>query len=171
MPRAVAVRPEARMKRPPRLLRSVTVVAAACVAAILGAAPAAAQPFVWGVRAGVYTDANAGFLGGEALTTIAPSWYFDPNLEVAFAGGRDIVTANGDFHYGFLRNRPYYVWAGAGPAFIHREANADGRDNAFGVNLIGGIGWKNVRSFKPYTQLKVTLSDRTEAVLAVGLRF
>lgn len=159
------------MRRRHRLLRSATVAAAACAAAILCAAPAAAQPFVWGVRAGVYTDADAGFVGGEALTAIAPSWYFDPNLEVAFAGGRDVVTANGDFHYGFLRDRPYYVWAGAGPAFIHRTTDADGRDNAFGLNLIGGIGWKNVQKVQPYTQLKVTLSDRTEAVLAVGLRF
>jgi hypothetical protein len=62
------------------------------------------------------------------------------------------------------------VWAGAGPALIHREdLGTDTTD--FGVNLLGGIGWKTKSKVSPYVQGKVTVSDNDEAVLAVGMRF
>ncbi|HEX4826214.1 MAG TPA: hypothetical protein VFV19_18080 [Candidatus Polarisedimenticolaceae bacterium] len=122
----------------------------------------------FGVRTGVYVDDSAGFLGGEIVTAIAPNWYFNPNLEAALNGDRDVITVNGDFHYDFFQDRPYWVWAGAGPAYIHRE---EGDQDAFGVNLLGGIGWKTRSKVSPYVQGKVTLSNDDEAVLAVGMRF
>ena len=122
----------------------------------------------FGVRTGVYTEESAGFLGGEVVTSLAPSWYFNPNLEVALNGDRDVVTVNGDVHYDFFHDRPYWVWAGAGPAYIHREVNDS---NDFGVNLLGGIGWKTRSKVSPYVQGKVTVSNDDEAVLAVGMRF
>ena len=125
----------------------------------------------FGVRTGVYTEQSAGFLGGEVVTSLGSSWYFNPNLEVAMVSSDDdIVTVNGDFHYDFFHDRPYWVWAGGGPAFIHRDEPVED-DNDFGVNFLGGIGWKTASKVSPYLQAKVTLSNEDEAVLAFGLRF
>jgi len=138
------------------------------IAAALVASPLPAATDV-GVRTGVYTDANAGFLGGEVNTTISSNWYFNPNVEYAFGDdNNDVLTVNGDVHYDFFHDRPYYVWAGAGPALIHTERNDE---NDFGVNLLGGIGWKTRQKVTPYVQGKVTVADDNEAVLAVGMRF
>jgi hypothetical protein len=126
----------------------------------------------FGFRTGVYTEQSAGFLGGEVLTPLGASWYFNPNLEVALVSSdNDIVTVNGDFHYDFFQDRPYWVWAGGGPAFIHREVPGAADDNDFGMNFLGGIGWKTTSKVSPYLQAKVTLSNEDEGVLAFGLRF
>ena len=148
-----------------RLLPAVAAVAACSIAV-----PAVAGTN-FGVRTGVYTDVGAGFVGAEAVTSIAPSWFFNPNLEYAFTNNdRDVVTVNGDFHYDFLLDRPYYVWAGAGPAVIVREILPGDHRTDLGLNLVGGIGWK-MQKVTPYLQAKVTVADESEAVLAVGIRF
>jgi len=126
----------------------------------------------FGVRTGVYADASAGFIGGEVVTPIAPSWYFNPNLEVAaVTTDDDIVTVSGDFHYDFFQDRPYWVWAGGGPTVIHREHPANSDETDFGVNVLGGIAWKTASRVSPYLQGKVLISNDDEAVLAFGLRF
>jgi len=151
-------------------LRRSLFVAAPILALALAAAPASAGT-MFGVRTGVYSDANAGFLGGEVVTSIAPSWYFNPNLEVAVNGSHDVVTVNGDFHYDFFEDRPYWVWAGGGPAVVHREF-ADNSDRTdLGANFLGGIAWKTASKVSPYLQAKVLISETDEAVLAFGLRF
>ena len=153
-----------------RSFRALWLVVPAVAVALCAATPAAADTS-FGVRTGVYTDANAGFLGGEVVTSIASSWYFNPNLEVAVAGDRDVVTANGDFHYDFFQDRPYWVWAGGGPAVIHREFENNTDETDLGVNVLGGIAWKTTAKVSPYLQGKVTISNNDEAVLAFGLRF
>lgn len=158
------------MKRTASFGRLAAVAAVATAAFALAATPASATTD-FGFRTGVYTDANAAFLGGEVVTSIAPRWYFNPNLEVAVNGDRDVVTANGDFHYDFFNDRPYWVWAGGGPAVIHRERPFENDTNDLGVNVLGGIGWKTRSQVSPYTQAKVTFSDVDEVVLAFGLRF
>jgi hypothetical protein len=147
------------------------IVLGAAFVALAAISPAVADTN-FGVRTGVYTDASAAFVGGEFLTSISKSnWYFNPNVEVAVADGRDIITANGDFHYDFLQDRSFYVWAGGGPAFIHREIPEDADHSDLGVNFLGGIAWKTSSKVLPYLQGKVTVSDSDEAVLAFGVRF
>jgi hypothetical protein len=147
------------------------ILLGAAFVALASIAPAAADTN-FGVRTGVYTDANAAFVGGEIVTSISSSnWYFNPNLEVAVADGRDVITANGDFHYDFIQNRPFEVWAGGGPALIHREIPDDADHSDIGVNFLGGIAWKTSSKALPYLQGKVTVADNDEAVLAFGVRF
>ena len=40
-----------------------------------------------------------------------------------------------------------------------------------GLNLLGGVGFGKGQALRPYIQGKVILSNDTEAVLAVGVRF
>ena len=140
------------------------------IAALAAVIPAYSDT-TFGVRTGVYTDAEAGFLGGEVLTSLPSHWYFNPNLEVALTDTRNVVSANGDFHYDFLQDRPYYVWAGGGPALIRHQNNVEPDETDFGVNVLGGIAWKTSSRISPYLQGKVTLTEEDEAVLAFGLRF
>jgi hypothetical protein len=146
------------------------VVGSLALAGAISACTSASADTTFGVRTGVYTDESAGFVGGEVNTSIANNWSFSPNLEVALTDDQDIVTVNGDFHYDFFQDRPYWVWAGGGPAVIHREIEADSDDTALGVNFLGGIAWRTKSKAAPYLQGKVTLSDDDEVVLAFGVR-
>jgi hypothetical protein len=147
------------------------VVLALAVVAGLAAGRSALSATTFGVRTGVYTEQSAAFVGGEVNTSIASNWSFAPNLEVALANEQDVVTVNGDFHYDFFQDRPYWVWAGGGPAVIHRELSSNTDNTSLGVNFLGGIAWRTDSKVAPYLQGKVTLSNDDEAVLAFGVRF
>lgn len=139
--------------------------------ALFAAAPAAAQ-VDFGVRVGGYLEDRDPFVGIELLTRMGASeWFFNPNVEFVFAEERDRISANFDFHYDFRTGQEYYLWAGAGVAVINTEGfrGADDETDA-GLNLLGGIGWR-VDGMTPYAQLKVVLSDDSEVVAAVGIRF
>ena len=155
---------------------SLAAAAIVALAAVLAPAPAEAQIDL-DLRAGIYTDAEEAFIGAGILTDVTGNWYFNPNVEYVFVDPGSLLTLNGDFHYDFAREGTWSFWAGAGPAIIFRDFG-DGRrgrrddDNEtdFGANLLAGVGM--VRgAVRPYGQVKVVLSDDTEAVLAVGVRF
>jgi hypothetical protein len=132
----------------------------------------------FGVRGGFYSDAEAGFLGAEALMGVTRSWYFNPNVEYVFVDNGSLWTVNGDFHYDFPTRSNLAVWAGGGPAVIFSSPDPDPgcrkcEDNQtdLGLNLLGGVGFSKRGPIRPYVQGKVILSDNTEAAIAVGLRF
>jgi hypothetical protein len=132
----------------------------------------------FGVRGGFYNDADAGFLGAELLWGVTRQWFFNPNVEYVFVDNGDLTTLNLDFHYDLPTARsPFYVWAGGGPAVLFRGTDAACRrcnsdsETDLGLNLLGGVGFGKGEALRPYIQGKVILSDDTEAVLAVGLRF
>ena len=158
------------MKDNTRLLRRVVPCSLALAAALVLGTSAVAET-TFGVRTGVYADESAGFVGGEVVAPIAQSWSFNPNLEVALANDRDIVAVSGDFHYDFFQDRPYWVWAGGGPAVIHREIENDSDHTVVGMNVLGGIAWRTASKVAPYVQGKFTISNDNEAVLAFGVRF
>lgn len=132
--------------------------------------PAGAVDF--GVRAGGYLEDHDPFVGLELLHRLGGSkWFFNPNVEFVFADERDRVAASFDFHYDFRTRTTYTLWAGGGPAVIFREGQGRNDDETdFGVDLLGGIGWP-IQSVTPYAQLKIVLSDDSEVVAAVGVRF
>ncbi len=158
-----------RYHRNPHARWASTAVVLAAAAFLAGPARAATA---FGVRSGVYTDADAGFVGAEAVTPVGHSWYFNPNFEYAFVERGDLFTVNGDFHVDVVREQPYYVWLGAGPALLVRENAAfeSGHHSDLGVNLIAGVGFREPK-IEPYLQAKATMSDDNQFVLAFGVRF
>lgn len=133
--------------------------------------PAAAQ-VDFDLRAGLYTDTEEAFIGAGILTGVTGRWFFNPNLEYVFVDPGSLWTLNGDFHYDFAQRGNWTVWAGFGPALIFRDSGRprDSSETDFGANLLAGIGM--VRgAVRPYGQFKIILSDDTEAVVAIGLRF
>jgi hypothetical protein len=133
----------------------------------------------FGVRGGLYSDAEAGFLGAELLTGISRNWFLNPNLEYVFVDDGDLWTLNLDAHYDFRTGAPYYVWAGGGPAVIFSSLDPprgcrrcdDDSETDLGLNLLAGVGFGKGQAIRPYVQGKVILSDNTEAVIAFGLHF
>ncbi len=156
------------------------VVRALALAGLL-LVPCAANAIDFGVRGGFYSDAEAGFLGGELLMGVTRSWFFNPNVEYVFVDDGSLWTLNGDFHYDFPTRSNLAVWAGGGPAVIFSEIdpprgcrgrNCEGQDDTeLGLNLLGGVGFAERGPIRPYVQGKVILADNTEAAIAFGLRF
>jgi hypothetical protein len=133
-----------------------------------------------GVRTGLYSDADAGFLGAELLMDVTRRWFFNPNFEYVFVDDGHLYTLNLDAHYDFPTGRaPYSVWAGGGPAVIFNRFDAppgcrrcrSTSDTDLGLNLLGGVGFGKRQPIRPYIQGKVTLSNNTEASIAFGIRF
>lgn len=124
-----------------------------------------------GLRIGYYTDAEKVFLGGELLTPVARSIYFNPNVEYVLADNFTYMTFNGDFHYDFPSRHPSFVWVGAGLAasYVNPDGPADGSTDV-GLNLLAGVGLSHGPTI-PYFQGKVILSDNTEFVIGFGVRF
>lgn len=155
------------------------IAGALALASLFLCAPTPARAEVdFGVRGGIYNDADAGFIGGELLTGITRSWFFNPNVEYVFVDAGDLATLNLDVHYDFRTGSPFDLWAGGGPAVIFqdREFRRGNRivrddDTEIGLNVLGGIGFARGSSVRPYIQGKLILADETEASLAFGLRF
>jgi len=149
-------------------------IAGVCVLAGALSITAGRAETAFGVRGGTYSDAEKPFLGAEALFGVGATrhWFGNPNLEHAFADNGDLTTVSFDFHYDFPAGTPYTIWAGAGPTLIFRDRNTPGgvRGTDAGVNLVFGVGAKN-GDVRPYGQMKVVVSDDSEAVLGVGVRF
>ncbi len=152
----------------------VLLFASACVlAGVLSIAPGHAKTD-FGVRGGTHSEGDEPFLGAEALFGVGATnrWFGNPNLEHTFVDNGSLTTLSFDFHYDFPTGRPYAIWAGAGPTMIFRDRNTpvSAHDADAGVNLVLGIGAKK-GDVRPYGQMKVVVSDSSEAVLGVGVRF
>ncbi len=149
------------------------VAAGATLALLLAlATPSAALADVDGdIRGGVYTDASETFLGGGLLMPVGGHWMFNPNVEWVFVDKGDLATFNADFHYDFASEGQTDFWVGGGPAAIFRENRFGNDETDLGLNLLGGIGFLRNSAVRPYLQAKVIISDETEGVVAVGIRF
>lgn len=145
---------------------------------VVAAAPAAAQDWDFGVRGGYYTDVEEGFLGIEALVpldTDGTVFFINPNLEWVFVDPGELWSLNLDGHWDFWNGPTASAWLGAGLAAIFREIEVGRRGRSedetdIGVNLLAGLGARR-GELRPYVQGKAVLSDETEFVIAVGLRF
>ena len=146
------------------------------VAALLLVPGTARAEVDFGIRGGIYNDADAGFLGAELLTDfLGRGWFFNPNVEYVFVDDGSLWTLNLDAHYDLKTGAPFDFWLGGGLAGIFRSLDDrrfdDDEETDIGLNLLAGLGFARRQAIRPYVQGKVILSDETEAVLAVGLRF
>ena len=151
--------------------RFLRIVGMALFIAIVGFVVSADAQIKVGPRIGYYFDAEKLFLGGDLLTPIAKSIYFNPNVEYVFADNATYMTFNADFHYDFPSQTPRFVWLGAGLAglYLNPDGPTEG-DNDLGLNLLAGVGLGH-GTVIPYFQGKAILSNNTEFVIGFGVRF
>jgi hypothetical protein len=130
----------------------------------LTAIPALGAEIDGEVRAGYNAEVEEGFIGGGLLVPVASQWDFNPNVEYLADDAVNRVAVNADIHRD-LNN-------GAGAAMLVRDYDAPqaGTDTNLGLNMFGGLGAK-AGTVRPFSQAKVTVSDETDASLALGVRF
>ena len=135
--------------------------------------PAEAQNIIPGIRLGTYTDAGDIFIGGEILIPVSERIWFNPNVEYVFVEVGNYITFNADGHYDiYLENSPLFLWAGAGLGILYFSSDVGNFDSTdVGVNLLFGAGLETESRITPYAQAKVIISDSTEFVLGLGIRF
>ncbi len=154
-------------------MKTKRILPAILVGAILflaAAPPAPAQSL--GFRFGRYVDLKENFIGIELLSRIGHRTYFNPNVEYVFVNNATYLTINLDVHYDFYTSSPLFFWLGAGLAGIYRNPEGPPKgDLNLGGNLLFGVGLGSHGGLIPYAQAKMILSDDSQFVIGVGLRF
>lgn len=126
----------------------------------------------FGIRGGIYTDRDDGFLGAEYNAPLSRQVFINPNVEYVFVDRGTFMTFNFDGHYDFPTRSSVYVWAGGGLGMLYWNPEGPGESNTdLGVNLLFGLGFKTAGSVVPYIQAKAILADNNDFVLGFGLRF
>ncbi len=150
-------------------MKKATLVLAALV--LLTSSAFADSGTLFGIRGGLYTDADKPFLGAEFLTGIARGVDFNPNLEYVFTDNMTYMTFNIDAHFDFYERTGSFMYFGGGLAIQYAKIDGyDESDTNTGVNLFVGVGL-NKKPVIPYLQAKAVLGDNDEIVIGVGLRF
>ncbi len=150
-------------------LTFVMATALACLLLSQGAFAQAGTGAGVGARLGVSASPDQFFLGVHYDTGyLVEHLSFRPNLNVGFGDSVTSVTANFEFAYWFpIRNQPYSVYAGAGPALnIYRFDIPGGTetDAKPGFNLFVGATHRSGL----FTELKLGFIDSPSVMFAVG---
>lgn len=137
------------------------------------------RSWLYGVRGGLYSVDNHGFLGGGAALPVAQRFWFDPNAEWLFVSEIDrMFTVNADLLYDLPASGSMLPWVGAGIGIRHfAKGDGWGPEHSLGLNVIGGMGFGQGNGLIPFVQGKVFVAGDTlfantaELVLCAGVRF
>jgi hypothetical protein len=153
------------------MTRRIVPLAAAAIMTL--ALPAYAQGP--GMRAGVSADPDQFVFGGHIETKpLLEHLTFRPNVEVGIGNDVTVVALNFEFAYWIpIRNKPWSVYLGAGPAAIFASAG-NGSPRYGGDSDVGGgfnivIGLQHNRGL--FTELKVGTIDSPNLKFMVGYVF
>jgi hypothetical protein len=140
----------------------------AMAAIALFAAPAYAQSSGVGVRAGVSGDPDQFYFGGHVETKpLIDRLTFRPNLEIGLGDNTTLVAGNIEFAYWIpIRNKPFQVYLGGGPAIIIGDRNDD-TDVGGGFNILVGLQHRGGL----FTEFKVGFADSPDIKFGVGFVF
>ncbi len=138
--------------------------------------PAAAQGTV-GVKAGASAGPDQFYFGGQFESgPIADQLRFRPNLEIGIGDERTLIAVNIEFAYTIpLRNKPWRVLLGAGPAFNVINYDEDFPGNADpgetrtegGFNILVGLAHRDGL----FAEFKVGALESPDIKFGVGYSF
>jgi hypothetical protein len=122
------------------------------------------------LRAGYYSDMSAVSLGGGFLSSMGSSWFFNPNLEIAFGDLGTMTALSGDFHYDFTPSGNMSPYLGLGPTLLFANPDRGSSKTDVGLNVLGGVSGL-YGAVRPFAQIKGVLADNSEVALMGGIRF
>jgi hypothetical protein len=138
------------------------VLCVCLIAAGFSAARAEAQ--TPGVRAGVSVDPEQFYFGGHLQTPpLVDRLRFRPNIEVGLGDDVTLVAFNFEFAYFFPSRQPWQLYAGAGPALVLIDTDAD-TDVEGGFNFLIGVEHRQGLFF----EFKVGAIDSPDLKFGVG---
>lgn len=149
-----------------RCSRSVSVWLMCLTVCAIGASPAQAQ-MTPGVQAGVSLDPDQFFFGGHVETApLVDRVRFRPGVDVGVGDNLTLVAVNLDFTYAFTANRPWNLFAGAGPAINWYNFDG-GSDTEAGFNFLVGAKHRNGM----FLEMKIGVMDSPDLKFGVGYAF
>ena len=154
-----------------RRIRVLLCVASLGLACAIAANPAEAQ-VAPGVQAGASLDPDQVYIGGHLETSpLVDRLRFRPNVDIGLGNDVTLIAVNLDFTYAFTANRPWNVYAGAGPAInVFRFDNGsfdNGSATEAGFNFL--IGAKHQTGL--FFEMKVGTMDSPDLKFGVGYTF
>jgi hypothetical protein len=144
----------------------------------LCAPPAAAQG-AFGIKAGVSAEPAQFYFGGQFESDpITDQLRFRPTIEIGIGDNRTLIAVNVEFAYVIpLRNHPWRVFFGAGPAFNIISFDDDGPGNGRatrddtttegGFNILVGLAHRDGL----FAEFKVGALGSPDIKFAVGYSF
>ncbi len=130
------------------------------------AAPAHAQARA-GIQGGVSIDPDQFFFGGHMETSpLVDRVRFRPNVDIGIGDDLTLVAINFDFTYAFTANRPWNLYAGAGPA-INWFFSDGASDAEAGFNFLIGAKHRDGLFF----EVKIGAMDSPDLKFGVGYTF
>lgn len=126
-----------------------------------------AQSVAPGFQAGVSIDPDQFYFGGHFETSpLVDRVRFRPNVEIGVGDDVTLIAGNFEFIYSFTENRPWNLYAGAGPAINWFDFDA-GSETEAGFNFLVGAKHQNGMFF----EMKVGAMDSPDLKFGVGYTF
>ena len=128
---------------------------------------AEAQQIAPGVQGGISIDPDQVYFGGHIETSpLVDRLRFRPSVDVGVGDEIVLVSVNFEFTYAFTANRPWNLYAGAGPA-INWFDFEDDSDTEAGFNFLVGAKHRNGLFF----EMKIGVMDSPDLKFGVGYTF
>jgi opacity protein-like surface antigen len=123
-----------------------------------------------GPRLGFSVDPDQIVMGGHMSASFAPSWTFNPSVEVGFGDHETVTALNFDAEYHFqIQNSNWspYVGGGLGVNFVsvHYDAvppsypSTDVNDTVTGLNIIVGTSIPTSSGQRLFTEMRLGAGD------------
>jgi len=140
-----------------------------------GLKSASAQEAGFGVRAGASVDPGQFFFGGHFQTgPIIPRLTFRPNLELGIGSDVTTVAINMEVAFWFpLRQQPFDIYAGAGPALLIYSTDRNGNPNGDDTDVEGGFNFLAGIQHKKglFGEFKLGVIDSPDFKVTIGYSF
>ena len=129
-----------------------------------------------GPRVGLSINPDQFVIGGQMNFPLEPRGLaLSPNIELGVGDNVTTIQLNADLDYHFANAGPNwnpYVGGGIGIAFFDFNNDVGGGSNSeIGVNLIGGLRFRQRSGSHLFTELRLGIADIPDAKVMVGWNF
>src|SRR5262245_13859363 len=171
--RSPAIRSDLIQRRLPVKRLAVAVAALTLVGASLASAQSTVSQEV-GPRLGLSINPDQFVVGGQMQFPLDPQGLaISPSLELGVGDDVTTVALNADLYYHFDTAGPNwnpYLGGGLGIVFFDAD-NGGGSDTELGVNIVGGLRFRQKNGSHLFTELRLGIGDIPDAKIMVGWNF